>query len=44
MYVYVLVRVSVAVMKYHDEKSGRGRKDIFALYYHFIVHYQQKSG
>ena len=44
IYLIVLVRVSVAIMKYHDQKASWGRKGLLGLHFHLIVHHQRKSG
>lgn len=37
------VRVSDAVIKHHDQKEASlGGKDLFLLYFHFLVHYWRK--
>ena len=41
--VNVLIRVSIAVMKHHNQRSV-GRKGSFSLHFHVIVHHQRKSG
>jgi hypothetical protein len=38
------VRVSIAVMKLHDQKASRGEKCIFGLHFHVISHHQRKLG
>ena len=40
----VLVRVSIAVTKHHDQKPSWGRKGLFDLHIHIAVHHQRKSG
>lgn len=40
----ILVRVSVAAMKHHNQKAIWGRQGIFGLYFHTIVHHLRKLG
>ena len=40
----ILVRVSIAVMKHHDQKASWGWKGLFSLHFHIAVHHQGKSG
>jgi hypothetical protein len=39
-----LVKVFVAVKKYHDQKASWGGKCLFSLHFHIGVHHQRKSG
>jgi hypothetical protein len=39
----VLVRVSIAVTKYHNQKSSWGGKGLFGLYFQIIIHHWRKS-
>ena len=40
----VLVRVSIAVAKCHDQKASWGRKGLFGLHFHIAVFHRRKSG
>ena len=40
----VLVRVSIAAMKHHDQKASWGGKGLLGLYIHSTVHHQRKPG
>jgi hypothetical protein len=40
----VLVRVSIAVTKHHDQKPSWGRKGLFDLHIHIAILHQRNSG
>ena len=40
----VLDRISIAVMKHHDQKASWGGKGLFDLLFHITVHHRRKSG
>ena len=40
----VLGRVSVATVKYYDQKASLGGKSLFSLHFHIKVHHPRKSG
>jgi hypothetical protein len=40
----VLVRVSIAMMKNHDQKANWVEKGLFSLHVHIVVHHQRKIG
>jgi hypothetical protein len=40
----VLVKVSMALIKHHDQKASWGGKGLFSLHFHIAVHHQRKSG
>jgi hypothetical protein len=42
MMVYVLVSVSIAVMKHHNPKASWGGKDLFGLYFQIIIHHLEE--
>jgi hypothetical protein len=42
--VAVLVRVSTAAVKHHDQKASWRGKSSFGLYLHIIVHHWRESG
>jgi hypothetical protein len=40
----LLVRVSTAAVKHHDQETSWGGKGLFNLHFHSAVHHQRKSG
>lgn len=42
--VSILVRISIAETKHHDQKANRGGKNLFGFLFHITVHYQRKLG
>jgi hypothetical protein len=40
----VLVRVSIAAMKHHDQEASWRGKGLFSLHFHTADHHQRKSG
>jgi hypothetical protein len=39
----VLVQVSIAVTKRHDQKASWGERDLFGLHFYSIINYGRKS-
>ena len=42
--IIILVWVSTALMKYHDQKVSWREKGLFGLHFHIVVEHQRKSG
>lgn len=40
----IYIRVTIAVIKGHDQKQLGEGQDLFDLYFHIIVHLERKSG